>query len=116
MGKYYIVKFKKPEKHLKGAVNQDIAKKGAYSNLLETEKLFLKICVESWNNHSKDNYRIDDAVHNTQREFYNSDASFIYVKTPSKNEYDKFMYAKYSFEQYLKRIKDQEHNPFTAII
>jgi hypothetical protein len=112
---YYLVRYEKPAKHVVGAKNKVIGRSKPYKTLLEAEKDFLK-SILSLKREPDEGFRLDDAKYNEQREFWNMTNGLIYVKTPRKNEYGKFMYASYSLEQYLERLKEQERNPFTAII
>ena len=112
---YYLVKYKKPAKHLIGAKNKVLARKGGFDTLLEAERM-LYVSATSLKRAPDEGFRLDDAVRGESLEYFNPTNGYFYVKTNKYNDYGKKMYQTYSPQQYKRWISNKKRNPFTQII
>jgi hypothetical protein len=112
---YYLVRYKKPAKHIVGVENETIGHIGPFQTLLAAERQFLKDC-KTLEHGSQEGFRLDDARYNSHREYYNPTNGLIYVKTNDKNEFDKYTYHAYSLQAYSKWMNQKAKNPFTKVI
>ena len=112
---YYIVQFRKPAKHLVGAKNQDLQKKGGYKHLIDAEIDFLALCRNKALPEDI-NYRIDDTKYNESKEFFDRASGNIYFRSPIKNAYGKYSYDKFTLDEYGAFLRDKAENPFSQVI
>ena len=112
---YYIVQFRKPAKHLVGAKNIDLQKKGGYKHLIDAEIDMLALCKNKALPEDI-NYRIDDTKYNESKEFFDRASGKFYFKPPIKNAYGKYSYDVFTMTEYEAFIKDKVNNPFSQVI
>lgn len=112
---YYLVRYKKPAKHLVGARNKAIGRIGPFETLLEAERRLLKSAV-SVKRLPDEGFRLDDISRRISLEYFNPTNSMVYVKTNEYNDFGKRMYMSYTLPQYKHWIEHKKRNPFTQII
>jgi hypothetical protein len=115
---YYITEYTKPEQHLKGDELIKLSKHGKYKLLTDAQEAFYTIVKEVAipNNDPKVSYCIYDAKWDRKLVFFSTYNNVVYVKTPRMNEYGKYMFSKYSPEEFRLWWSKQRHNPFSQVI
>jgi hypothetical protein len=108
---FYVVKYRKPEKNIKGAKNTDLDCSPGFKRLINCEIYFYGVCLKRDKKLDDIGYRIVNGAMVTPAlkdiQFFNPRLSVFYIKTKELNEFGKRKFAIMSMVDYERYITRQ---------